>query len=253
MESMRTHRALSRDLHERHLSDALLVSERVLHFAERCLVQADVPDDELECFTYAQALRGRSYFSSCILLARNGEVAPMGALLRCLTEQFFVASAIRTDPTYVAKLRSSFQFQRRRMLKNAKKWPDKLTAATVSDAEIDELIAKLDSPQDTHTKAWAELGGNAELYEKNYGFLSKYVHPSLKSCDEHLLVDDGCVVGFTRLVCDDMLPSFILVACQAMLYLLESRGMKELEVQQELIGLRQACVKLWVTLPMIAE
>jgi Family of unknown function (DUF5677) len=245
--------ASSRSDHERQLLESLALAKDVLALANERLNRKFAISDELSNYAYAQALRGQSYFRSCLLLAQNGDVAPMGALLRCLIEQYFVAVVIANDPSSLATLRRAHQFQRRRALNNAKNWPDESPSDATSDIEIDKRVALLDSPTDTAIKTWATLGKNEQLYETTYCFLGKYVHASLKSCDEHLLVSDGLVVGFSRLVGDGMLPCFVVTACQAMLLLLEVLNDASTEFRDDLARLSGECRRIWDALPIDAK
>ncbi len=200
------------------LRRAKVVGKEIEAFATSRLSSLAVPEfDPLRAFQVSQALRGLSFFRGFLVLTELRLIGPAGALLRCLLEQHFVANAIALDPSLMQNLLETHKFHRRRNLKGLVTLPPETTDFT---ADLANLLSEVDSEaRETSVRTWAKKAGCEELYVTTYAYLCKYVHASLKACDEHLLLDGEQFLGVTTEVNDDMLPCFLATASRIMLFL----------------------------------
>jgi hypothetical protein len=211
-----------RNTHELLLQRAKALGISIDSFATQTLPTLNVSDDRpLHTFKVSQALRGICFFRGILTTADLCLVGPAGALLRCMLEQYFVGCAIARNSKHLFDLLETHNFQRRGALRGLLSVPEEHCAANSTKANIEEALNQIDrESQETKIKEWAALANCGEAYVTTYAYLCKYVHASLKACDEHLVLDGDKLLGVTTTVDDAVLPTFIVNSCSMMLFFL---------------------------------
>lgn len=167
----------------------------------------------LHLYRVAHAMRGLNFFRAFLTLSELRLIGPAGAILRSLLEQHFVAAAISKDANAFVDLMETHEFQRLRALRKLKRISHDNRDGSVTDAKIDAAIKNVNADsQETNIRDWAKRGDCEDLYDSMYTYLCKYVHPSLKACDEHLILEGERFVGVTPEVDDRKLPLFVVMA-----------------------------------------
>jgi hypothetical protein len=220
------------------LTDAFTLARSIQEFSASTLAEFDPKLlDELELLQFCQAMRARSFFDGIISLVELGLGGPSAALVRCLFEQQFVAKAISIDRKNARDWVLDHEARRKATLEAMKKAPNGLRARFPSSAEIDALLRDIDPAAKQITyKQWAKRAGFEYEYMTQYAYLSKHIHASLRSVEDHLQLDhEQNVVSVKGQTDERMFSDFVLHSCRIMIFMLGALHARLTSEQREFL------------------
>jgi hypothetical protein len=175
-------------------------------------------------------IRALSTFQAIYILSKKGITAESRILLRTLTEIQYIIIAIEHNHDIAKDYLGQEAIESKKLLKDAKKWPDQLPKS-IKTHEIVDKLEELIKEIHTHKlkkftiRDWAERASMLANYETYYSLLCLSSHANIADVRKHFILDNNGILSTFKWGPDiESIPEIMLSTLQTMLKIIESIG-----------------------------
>ena len=183
--------------HKSENSESFGLAEDVNSFAQEQMFLLDVDNRDYQAILAATAfVRSHSLFQGAIIMLQRGMVYEAATLVRSQVEAMFVLTAAVKERKFAKAYILSGETEKLRLMKKVLRSSSELQETIAGDATWDKVNQlkeriKADGIKDIHVNDIASISDHYDWYTVVYTVLSQLAaHPSPRSLDQHLHVDD---------------------------------------------------------------